>query len=240
VDVTDPSGTWNSSNGSFYVIRTFNSCTGPFGLFRVDGDAVLHWTGMNAAATGVAKLQPGSKLEQAPVNKRFTRIATGGYVTVEGNGSTLTSGSLSGSIAHTVNWITVGANSRTYQLSSDLNRKGYTPGGALVFNHHVKTPSHLDITADMTGKTWTASGTVQVDYVLVGVTVETTFSSLVIPMDDCMPLSGTANFIVSGNWTGSGTLTYNGDGTANYSYSYTNERGKTVTGSGTFAVSGCQ
>ena len=92
----------------------------------------------------------------------------------------------------------------------------------------------------MNSNTWTVSGTIQVEHVLAGVTVETTFASLVIPMGDCAPLSGTATFAISGHWNGSGTITYNGDGTANYTYTYTNERGKTVSGSGTFAVSGCQ
>jgi hypothetical protein len=84
------------------------------------------------------------------------------------------------------------------------------------------------------------SGTVQVEHVRSGVIVQTTFSSLVIPMGNCTPSSGTATIAISGFWDGSGTITYNGDGTANYTYSYTNSRGRTVSGEGTFAVSGCQ
>ena len=142
VEVTDPAGTWNSGNGSFYVTRSFNSCTGPFGLFRVSGDAVLYWTGLNAAKTGAAKLQAGSKLEQAPVNKRFTRVATGGYVTVEGNGGTLTSGSLSGAIAHTVEWITVGAT--LTHLSAD--KRPEPPGIQSGRLSHFRAPYHDAVT----------------------------------------------------------------------------------------------
>ncbi len=240
IDVTDLTETWNSGNGSFYVARSFNNCAGPYGLFRVNGDALLYWSGMNAAATGASKLQAGSKLEQAPVDKRFTRVSTGGYVSVEGNGATLTSGDLTGAIAHTVNWTAVSGTSRSFEVTTDLTRRGYNGGGSLMFEHHVTTPTHLDITADTSSSTRTMSGTVRVEHVRRGVIVQTAFSSLVIPMGNCTPSSGTATITISGFWDGSGTITYNGDGTANYTYSYTNDRGRTISGEGSFAVSGCQ
>ena len=240
INVTDLTETWNSGNVSFYVTRSFTNCTGPYGLFRVSGNGLLYWSGMNAAASGAAKLQAGSKLEQAPVDKRFTRVSTGSYVTVEGNGGTLTSGSITGDIAHTVNWTAVGASTRSFQITTDVNRRGYTSGGTLVFNHHVTTPTHLDITVDLSNNTRTVSGTIQVEHVIAGVTVSTTFTNLVIPTGNCIPSSGTAAIAISGHGSGTGTITYNGDGTASYTYSYTNENGRTISGSGIFAVSGCQ
>lgn len=240
IDVTDAADTWNSGNGSFFVARSFNRCTGPFGLFNVNGDALLFWSGMNAGATGAAKLQAGSKLEQAPVGKRFTRIATGGYIMVEGNGATLSNGGLTGAIAHTVNWTAVSGTSRSFEIRTDLTRRGYNSLGKLLFEHHVTTPAYLSITADTASGTRTVSGTVQVEHVRSGVFVRTTFTNLVMPMDTCTPSTGTATIVISGYWDGSGTITYNGDGTADYTYSYTNERGRTVSGDGTFAVSGCQ
>jgi hypothetical protein len=239
VVVTDPADTWNSANTAFYVTRTFNDCTGPFGFFKVSGDVLLFWTGMNAA-TGVAKLQDGSQVQQAPINKRFIRNATGGYVTVEGNGATIDNGTISGAVAHTVAWNAVGATTRSFTINTDLTRKGYNGMGTLIYEHHVTTPTPLSVTADTTAGNRTVSGTVQVEHVRSGVIVQTTFSSLVIPMGNCSPSSGTATIAISGYWDGSGTITYNGDGTASYTYSYTNARGKTITGEGTFAVSGCQ
>jgi len=239
VVVTDPAETWDSANTAFYVTRTFNDCTGPFGFFKVSGDVLLYWSGMNAA-TGVDKLQIGSQVQQAPINKRFTRVATGGYVTVEGNGATIDNGTLSGAVAHTVVWTAVGATTRSFTIDTDLTRKGYNALGTQIFEHRVTTPSPLNVTADTDAQTRTVSGTVQVEHVISGVIVSTTFTNLVIPMATCSPSSGTATIAITGYWTGSGTVTYNGDGTADYTYSYENARGKTFSGDGSFAVSGCQ
>ncbi|HOT45856.1 MAG TPA: hypothetical protein PLM53_14465 [Spirochaetota bacterium] len=239
VVVTDPADTWNSTDTAFYVTRTFNDCTGPFGFFKVSGDVLLYWSGMNAA-TGVAKLQNGSQVRQAPINKRFTRVATGGYVTVEGNGATITNGTLSGAVAHTVAWSSVSGDTRSFTIDTDLTRKGYNGLGTLLYEHHITTPSPLNVTANTTAQTRTVSGTVQVEHVISGAIVSTTFTNLVIPMGNCSPSSGTATIAITGYWTGNGTITYSGDGTADYTYSYENARGRTFSGEGTFAVSGCQ
>lgn len=239
VVVTDAVNTWNSANTSFYVTRTFDNCTGPVGLLSVSGDVLLYWSGMNAA-TGAAKLQNGSQVQQAPINKRFTRNATGGYVTVEGNGATIDNGTISGAVAHTVVWSSVSGDARSFTIDTDLTRRGYNALGTQVYEHRVTTPSPLNVTADTTALTRTVSGTVQVEHVLSGAVVSTTFSNLEMPMSNCSPSSGTATMNITGYWTGSGTITYNGDGTADYTYSYENARGRTVTGEGSFAVSGCQ
>ncbi len=239
VEVTDTAPTWNSSNTAFYVARTFSDCTGPFGFFKVSGSGLLSWSGM-ASATGSAKLQAGSKVEQAQVNKRFTRNATGAYISVERNGGVITNGTLSGKVAHTVNWSAVSGSSRTFTIATDLTLKGYSGLGTLLFEHHVTTPTALNVTADTSAGTRTVSGSVQVEHVRTGAIVTTTFSSLVIPMSTCSPTSGTATVAISGYWDGSGTITYTGNGLANYTYSYSNERGRTVTGQGSFVVSGCQ
>ncbi len=239
VGVTDIANTWQSGNAAFYVARTFTDCTGPFGFFKVSGDVLLSWSGLNGGVTGADKLQAGSKVEQAPINKRFTRNATGAYIGVEGNGSTITDGTLSGKVAHTVNWTAVGANSRTFTVNTDLYRRGYSGLGTLLYEHHVTTPTALNVTADTSASTRTVSGSVQVEH-RNGAIVTTTFSNLVVPMSTCAPTSGTATVAISGYWTGSGTITYTGNGLANYTYSYSNERGRTVTGQGSFVVSGCQ
>lgn len=240
VDVTDPGGTWNSGNSDFYVTRTFNNCAGPIGLVLVSGDVLLYWSNMVGAATGAAKLQATSQVQQAPINKRFTRNATGGYVTVEGNGAPIDNGTISGAVAHTVAWSSVSGDARSFTINTDLTRRGYNALGTQVYEHHVTTPSPLNVTADTATLTRNVSGTVQVEHVLSGAVVSTTFSNLEIPMSNCSPSSGTATINITGYWTGSGTITYNGDGTADYTYSYENARGRTVTGEGTFAVSGCQ
>jgi hypothetical protein len=241
-DVTDPAGTWNNSGlDSFYITRTFNDCAGPYDLVSVSGSSLLHWTDMKTGVIGVNKLQAGSTVDQAPVNKRFTRVLNGDYVTVEGNGSSITNGVLTGTVAHTINWTTVGATTRSFTISTDLTRSGYLSNGTQIFVHTITTPVPLSVAVDMTALTRTMSGSVQVVYTLLGTTVTTTFASLVIPMNNCtVPTSGSATFVISGAGSGSGTITYNGNGTAHYSYTYTNLRGRTRNGSGTFTVSGCQ
>lgn len=240
VGVTDIATTWQSGNAAFFITRNFTDCTGPYGYFKVTGDILLSWSGLNGGATGASKLQAGSKVEQAPINKRFTRNATGAYISVEGNGSTITDGILSGKVAHTVNWSAVSGSSRTFTIATDLTRKGYSGLGTLLFEHHITTPSALNVTADTSAAARTVSGSVQVEHVRTGAIVTTTFSNLVVPMSTCAPTSGTATVAISGYWTGSGTITYTGDGNANYTYSYSNERGRAVNGQGSFVVSGCQ
>jgi hypothetical protein len=109
-----------------------------------------------------------------------------------------------------------------------------------VFEHNLSTPSPLTVTVDMSAETRTMSGSIEVEHVVRGLTVTTTFSSLVIPTGDCVPSSGSATIVISGAGDGNGTITYNGDGTADYTYTYTTRRGRTRSGSGTFMVSGCQ
>jgi hypothetical protein len=239
--VTDVTGTWNNSSAdAFYVTRTFNDCAGPYDLVSVSGNSVLYWADMKTGVTGTAKLESGSTLEQAPVNKRFTRVLTGDYVTVDGNGGVLSNGDLSGNIAHTINWTAVGATTRSFTMATDLTRRGYRSSGTQVFEHRITTPSPLGVTVDMSAGTRTVSGSVKVEHVLLGTTVTTTFASLVIPIADCVPSSGSATIVITGGGNGNGTITYNGDGTANYTYTFTNRRGRTRSGSGTFTVSGCQ
>jgi hypothetical protein len=239
VEVTDAATTWNSDNSSFIVTRTFNDCTGPFGFFKVGGSGLLSWSGLNGAGVyGVSKLKSSTQVQQAPVNKRFTRVLTGGYITVEGNGGAITDGTLSGKVAHTVIWSSVSP--KTFTIATDLTRKGYNGQGTNLYEHHITTPSPLNVTADTTAGTRTVSGSVKVEHVRTGAIVTTTFSSLVISMNNCSPTSGQATVAISGYWDGSGTITYTGNGLANYTYSYSNERGRTVAGQGSFVVSGCQ
>lgn len=241
VDVTDIGTTWGDTDAtSFYVARTFNDCRGPYGFVSVSGGALLRWSNMNTG-TGTDKLAAGSVLDQAPVSKRFTRVSTGDYITTTGNGVTITHGVLTGDIAHTVNWTAVGPTTRSFTMTTDLTRRGYRASGVRLFEHNLTTPSPLNVTVDMSAETRTLSGAVEVEHVLMGMTVTTTFTNLVVPIDDCVPASGGATIVISGvAGDGSGTITYNGDGTANYTYAYTTPQGRTRSGSGTFVVTGCQ
>ena len=241
VDVTDIAGTWgNSAASSYYVARTFNDCKGPYGLVTVSGSGLINWSFMQTGTTGVLKLKNGSIMEQAPVNKRFTRGLTGAYITTEGNGGPLTDGTLAGNVAHTIYWTAVGADTRSFTMDVDLTRRGYSGTGTQVFEHTLTTPAPLAVTVDMTADTRTLSGTIEVDHALLGMTVSTTFSNLVVPINDCVPSSGGATIVITGLATGDGTITYNGDGTADYTYTYATPGGRTRSGSGSFTVSGCQ
>jgi hypothetical protein len=236
VTVTDPSGTWNSANASFYVERAFNDCTGPFGLFMVSGNGLLHWQGLDGTKTGAAKIQKDSKLDQAPVNKRYTRILTGSYITVEGNGASISDGTLTGNVAHTINWSAVGGTTRVYSVDTDLTRTGYSASGSELFKHVVTTPIPLSVNVNMSALTRTISGTISIYHERANITMETTFSNVVIPMDTCLPSSGSASITISGRTNGSGSITYTGNGSADYTY--TTAQGRTLSGS--FVLSGCQ
>ena len=234
---TDPSGTWNSDNSSFSVVRTFSNCGSPGGLFTVSGDSLAGWSNLKGAGVyGAQKIQTGSVMNQAPVGKRFTRATNRYYITVDGNDAPLSSGGLTGNIAHTITWTAVSDTSRTFTINSNLTRKGFTAAGTNFFEHRVTTPAPVTVTADTAGGTRTISGTVKVEYILSNVVMTATMSGLVIPVDNCIPSSGSATIDITGSKTGSGSITYNSDKTA--TYSYTDSRGNTF--SGNFTLCGCQ
>jgi len=204
ITVTDPTNTWsNSAASSFFVERNFNSCGGPFGFATVTGDTLLSWSNMESGQTGADKLHNGSILQQAPVNKRFTRNATGSYITVAGNGSQITDGTLTGNVAHTLTWSSVSGSSRTYTDDINLTRTGHSSDGTVIFTHTVTTPTVLTINADLNAQTRTiVSGTVRVVFTLAGIAMDTAFSNLVIPMGNCIPSSGSASITLSGAKSG--------------------------------------
>lgn len=239
VDFLDFSDGWSTTATNFYVIRTFNKCSGPYGLFTLTGKSMIHWKNMNNSA-GIGKLIPGSVLEQVPMNKRVTRNSNGMYITVEGNSATTLTdtndSANTGKVAHTITWSAVSGTGRTFTVDSNLVRKGYTSGGSLLFNHQITTPTPLSIVVDLSAANRSISGKIRVHHVLSDVTLETTFVNLVVPINNCVPSSGTATIDISGSRTASGTITYTGNGSADYSY--TTSSGRTSTGS--FAVAGCQ
>ena len=244
VDFNDASNGWSTPAATdYYVIRTFNNCSGPYNLFTLTGKTMIHWSNMKTGVIGLNKLQGTSKLEQVPINKKATRNLNGMYVTVEGNSATTLTdpndSANTGKVAHTVIWSAVpDVNTRSFTVDTNLIRKGYTADGTLFFNHEITTPTPLSIAVDLGAAVpnRTISGTLRVYHVLANVTLETTFSSLVVPISNCVPSSGSATISISGARTASGTITYTGNGGAEYSY--TTGAGKTTTGS--FVVTGCQ
>ncbi len=234
---TDPADTWNSDNSSFSVVRTFSNCGSPGGMFTVSGDSLVVWSNLlGAGIHGAAKIQAGSVMAQAPVGKRYTRSSNMYYITVEGNGESLSGGGLSGNSAHTITWTAVSDTLRSFRINTDLTRTGYTGPGIAIFKHRISTPDPLSVTTDIAAGTRTISGSVKVEHVFANITMTATMNGLVIPVDNCIPSSGTATIDIAGSKTGSGSIIYNSDMTA--TYSYTDSKGNTFTGN--FTLCGCQ
>ena len=222
------SPSWGSSS-TLDITRTFSSCA--TARFSIAGTTDFRWS--NLATTGGAPyLQVGSKLLRAP-GLTITRTATGGTVTIAGNGSLLTTNKVS----HTLEWSSVdtAANTRAFTVNIDVTRTGKSASGVELFTHTAKTTEALVVSADLNAQTRTiTSGTIEVTGKLGLTTATTKYSSVVWDSATCQPKSGTITTSLSGLRTGSATVTFNNDGTADYNFTGNKRNAK-----GKITLKGC-
>jgi len=236
----NPSNPWTTGTTSdFYALWAFNNCEGNSLLFETSGSVLHHWGNMNGT-TNPNKITNTTVFEQAPVDKKFTNTGNGRYITVLGNGNIgqISSAALGESspvnIAHKIVWSNLSP--VTYTLDIDLTRTGYTSGGVQLWQHAVRTTTPLTIVYNSSASTRSINGTVSVTLVKAGITASVTYTNFVFDVANCQPVANsTLTITISGNRTGSGTITYNGDGTADYTY--TGSKGGNE--SGTFEINGC-
>lgn len=214
---------------AFTITRVWNACVRDGGAFRRNGTVYLGWAGLLTSQTNSTYVTNGTTLKRATSGLTMTRVSTGNYVDISGNDSANTVSSTNANQVFT--WGATTATTRTFTLSINETRTGKNSSGTTRFRHVITTPTNLTVNVDTAAQTRTiASGTISVQHALANFTVSTTFSNMVWDMTTCQPKSGSANVSVSGSITGSGTLTFNSNGTVNFSYG---------TASGTISLPGC-
>jgi hypothetical protein len=218
---------WSDSGATWiWNYRIFNSY--PLSSRVIVTGAGLHKWHNLGAGTNDAKITTNTQFDQAPINKIFTNTRTGRYMTVVGNGSPLDSTGISlyqqgtgnlwtgtapqGNIAHTVKWTAAD----TFTIDINLTRSGYDSNGNNLFIHTVTTPTVLTVVNTASNRT--INGEIDVLHARVGLTIKFTFKDVVYDLTSKTITSGTITIVSSGKFGGSGTVTFNNDGTASVAF----------------------
>lgn len=214
----------------FQIERTFNGCSGFFGRFETNGSTYMKWSGLSDTFPYV---QAGSQLERAP-ELSVTRIRSQHRLEIQGNSDeTLDTEDGQKRLSHRIRWAEVdnGEQTRTMEMTVNVNRVGKTESDNTFMSHSVSTPDGepLQIRTRMQERIRTVNGTMQLSLNLAGTTLTSTFEDTEFDMDSCLPQGGLVRVRAGGNASGDATLTFPGEGKVEYSY--TNQNGDVSSGS---------
>lgn len=237
----------NDPSSSFLVSKEFGNCRFlPFSNWIIDGLTENIWSNLSASSPFV---QNGTNLKIG-VNRTIQNSFQGVSVKVTGTGAPLSyaAGTPTTNLAYSLTWnnILTGTSPGISSYSQDVSvlREGYS-GSNLIFSHQVSSLSSLQYGADRSDsnplswyRLWSA-GSLQV------VHVEKNFT-LTLSVDepvkwkyiDCLPKAGKVSFTLSGDLTGTGTISFSG-GSGYYIYTVTDSNGNNSTEQGSIDFSSC-
>jgi hypothetical protein len=237
----DYASTWGTaSTTAFQMVRTFNSCMRYNGRHVIDGAAIHDWTGLDGTQTGGAKIIAGTIMRQVPTNKKITNTINYRYAIMSGTsaGETVSYNLQNYNTAHKLVYVAPTAGSdRTFNMTITLERRIYTADNFLRHVHVVTTSVGQPVTVDvnLTNNTRTINGTVQVADAVSNYSMTAVYTNVTHAIGDCLPASGTIALTLTGKHAGTGTLTFNGDGTAAYTFTPMDDEETT----GTIDMEGC-
>jgi len=215
-------GSWGTAaDTDIYKELSYSGCKLNNSFYSISGSALFHWSGLNNSATGISKIIPGTKLEQALSGKDLTNSISGAVISVDGNGTLISDTTVPGQtggtftnvpVAHTITF-----NSLTsYSLETSLTRTKTTQDGKTVFQHTITTPVPLAISISGTTRT-ISSGTLKINHDLAGFAVTLVFTNVTQTMGSPLPTGGTIAVTITGSKTGSGAITFTGTTTPSVS-----------------------
>jgi hypothetical protein len=203
------------------VVATAMECNNTY-----DSNVNLQWSCANvgtegAAITGSAQVATILTPDTCPAtslagskNATLSRTRTVGRDSITTNGSVMATWTTSPGIAPPV-----------IQLTRNVSRQVFRDS-SLQLDQAISGNHTVNLTYDdvHTPTQWTSSGTSTIEFKKDGFTVTTVDNALNFQNGCCYPLSGTTQFTITGNRTGSGTLTF-GPSCGNF----TNDGGKAFT-----------
>ncbi|TGL60427.1 hypothetical protein [Leptospira sarikeiensis] len=237
----------NDPSSSFLVSKEFGNCRFlPFSNWVIDGISENLWSNLSGSSPFV---QDGTNLKIG-VNRTIQNNFQGISVKVTGTGTPISyaAGTPTTNQAYSLTWnnILTGSSPGISSYSQDVSvlREGYS-GSNLLFSHQVSSTSPLQYGVDRSDsnplswyRLW-SGGSLQVVHVEKNFTLTV---SVVSPVKwkyvDCLPRSGQVSFTLSGDLTGTGSISFS-NGSGNYVYTVTDSDGNTVTDQGSLDFSSC-
>ena len=246
---------WNSTDTDFTVVQPALTAD-KSGKFTLSNTIVMNiWNGLSASSTHDAKIINGTTLNRV-VDVTKTRILNGNYVVVTGTGTAITAytptGTPTGSGGfttseqpnYTLTWSgTPSPTASNFTVNISEEKVGYKSGATKEgFDHVITTPTSLSVAVSIPtsgdATRTIQSGVIQIYHAIAKITMTYTYTNVVYDItlgyitSGTIAISGTS--AKAGNYAGSGTITFNSDGTATYEYTVTGGTKDT----GTIAIAG--